>query len=43
MEKYYLIYDPSDDEPLFITTNLDLAKNECEVSGVEYMELPFHI
>lgn len=43
MEKYYLIYDPSDDEPIFITTNLELAERECEESGVSYMELPFYL
>ena len=43
MEKYYLVYDPSDNEGIFISTNLELVKRECEQSSVDYMELPFHI
>jgi hypothetical protein len=42
MEKYYLIYDPSDNEGVFVTTNLELAQRECEESGADYMEIPFY-
>lgn len=43
MEKYYLVYDPSDNEGIFISTNLELVKKECEESGVDYIELPYYI
>ena len=40
--KYYLVYDPSDNEPIFVTTNLELAEKECEVAGVDYTQIPFY-
>lgn len=43
MEKYYLVYDPSGNKGIFVSTNLELVIRECEESGVEYMELPFHV
>lgn len=43
MKKYYLVYDPIDNEGIFISTNLELVKRECEESGVYYVELPFYI
>ena len=42
MEKYYLIYTLYD-EPIFITTNLELAEKEYEQFGRNYIELPFHV
>ena len=42
MEKYYLVYDPSDNEGIFTSTNLELVEKECEDSGANYIEIPFY-
>jgi hypothetical protein len=31
MEKYYLVYDPSDNEGIFISTNLELVEKNVKI------------
>lgn len=40
--QYYLVYDPNDNEAIYVTTNLEAVKKDTEESGTSYIEIAYY-
>jgi len=40
--KYYVVYAPSDNDIIYVSTNLENVKKDTEESGSDYIEVPFY-